>query len=215
MKKQSNNTILQKWLLAVLTNSLKDSLIWIIIVVVIYLFVKPNNVFLSVSSQPQENVPGLVKEVQTFYKTYPKILIFIYDNKNKGKGKLIAIDTEKALIDGEWNALSGNGGEESQLDSGPIPATKNVDLDYYRVRLQPVRFTSVEIEGNFYQINPVSLYINDVKRGDFAIYPNLNVPGTLGDIKIETVAEWDNFQALMLSYQQAGINTIPLLVAYR
>ncbi|MGK7955236.1 MAG: hypothetical protein AB4063_08245 [Crocosphaera sp.] len=58
-----------------------------------------------------------------------------------------------------------------------------------------------------------SLYIGGVKYGDFAIYPNQNVPGTLGDIKLETDNEWLSFQELMQEYDDAGLITIPLLIS--
>ncbi|MDJ0600754.1 MAG: hypothetical protein QNJ37_18145 [Crocosphaera sp.] len=215
MKKQRKDTTLQKLLLSFLTDNFKETLIWIGIVLLIYAFVRPNQLLLSVGSQPTENVKPLVTEVKTYYKTYPKILILIHRYKNKGKGTLIAVDTEKVLLDGEWTILTGNGGKEDEVDTGPIPSQKNTDLEHFVVRPQPIRFTSFEIDGYFYQISPISFYVNDVKRGGFSIYPNHNVPGTLQDIKIETDSEWDNFQALMSRYQAEGVKEIPLLVSYR
>ncbi len=212
MKKQRKGTTAQKLLLSFLTDNLKGTLIWVGIVLLIYAFVRPNQVLLSIGSQPVKNSEPLVTEVKTYYKTYPKILVFIHRYKNKGKGSLIAVDTEKVLLDGEWTALSGNGGNEDDLETGPIPSQKNASPSHYRVRPQAIRFQSVEKTGYFYQISPITFYVGDIRRGGFAIYPNHNVPGTLKDIKIETDSEWNNFQALMREYQADGLKEIPLLV---
>ena len=197
----------------VVKDHLNEALVWCLVVLVIYVFVKPNSILLRINSETSQDVPEQITEIKTFYKTYPKILVFIYHYHNRGRGKLLAIDTEKSLIEGEWNALAGNGEETTELNSKAIPPNKNVDLDYYSVRPQAVRFQSVEIDGDFYQISPISLYLGAVKYGDFAIYPNHNVPGTLGDIKLETDTEWQSFQRLMSEYEQAGLTTIPLLIS--
>ena len=213
MKKKSLDIIILKWILNVIKNHLNEGLIWVLMVLILYVFLKPNSILLSINSHPTENVSELVTEVKTFYKTYPKILVFVYHYRTRGRGKLLAIDTEKSLIEGEWNALTGNGEKVQNLSDEPIPSNKNVDLDYYSVRPHPVRFQSVELEGHFYQISPISLYIGGVKHGDFAIYPNRNIPGTIGDIKLETDEEWLSFQELMKQYEQDGLTTIPLLIS--
>ncbi|MDJ0731944.1 MAG: hypothetical protein QNJ33_18345 [Crocosphaera sp.] len=212
MKKQRKDTTIQKLLLSFLTDNLKETLVWVGIVFLIYVFVRPNQVLLSVGSGTTENIQQQVTEVKTYYKTYPKILVFIHRYKNRGKGSLIAIDTEQVLLDGEWTALSGNGSNEDDPEIGPIPSQKNANPSPYRIRPQEIRFQSVEKTGYFYQISPITFYVGDVKRGGFAVYPNSNVPGTLQNIKLETDSEWDNFQALMRRYQAEGIKEIPLLV---
>ncbi len=212
MKKQRKDTTLLKLLLSFLTDNFKETLIWIGIVLLIYVFVRPNQVLLSIGSDPTENVHEQVTEVKTYYKTYPKILVFIHRYKNRGKGTLIAIDTERVLLDGEWTALSGNGGSEDDPITGPIPSQKNQNPSPYRIRPQAIRFQSDEKFGYFYQISPITFYVGDSKRGGFAIYPNHNVPGTLQNIKIETDNDWDDFQALMGRYQAEGLEEIPLLV---
>ncbi len=212
MKKQRKSITVQKLLLSFLTDNIKETFVWIGIVLIIYAFVRPNQVLLSVGSEPNETVKPLVTEVQTYYKTYPKILIFIHQYKNRGKGSLIAIDTEQVLLDGEWTALSGNGGSEDDPITGPIPSQKNQNPSPYRIRPQAIRFQSDEKFGYFYQISPITFYVGDSKRGGFAIYPNHNVPGTLQNIKIHTDNEWAEFQALMMRYQANGVKEIPLLV---
>ena len=213
MKKKTLDIIILRWILRAIKDHLNEALIWCLVVLVIYVFVKPNSILLSINSETSQDIPEQITEVKTFYKTYPKILVFIYHYQNRGRGKLLAIDTEKSLIEGEWNALAGNGEETTELNSKAIPPNKNVDLDHYSVRPQAIRFQSVEIDGHYYSISPMSFYIEGIKYGDFAIYPNHNVPGTLGDIKLETDNEWLSFQELMQEYEDAGLVTIPLLIS--
>jgi hypothetical protein len=68
--------------------------------------------------------------------------------------------------------------------------------------------------GNFYKINPHLVKVNGNTRGDFGIHFDANVPGTAGCLGIPNPKEWLKLQKLMAVYQRAGLETIPLIVAY-
>ncbi len=137
------------------------------------------------------------------------------DKSNRGKGKLIAVNTKEGKIDGAWDALSGVGGEENQRMRGPIPSQKLVDETHYKVVISPLTLSNPGIAGKFYKINPHMVSVGNTTRGDFGIHADRNVPGTAGCIGIESESEWISFKALMSDYDRAGLTTIPLLVSYR
>ncbi|WP_227873599.1 hypothetical protein [Aphanothece sacrum] len=141
-------------------------------------------------------------------------MVFIADKNNKGKGKLISLDTKNGLIDAEFKAVSGVGGNEGQSSAGPIPSVVRVDLKHYSVNTKPLYLSIKGIEGNFYKINPHLVKVDGNTRGDFGIHFDANVPGTAGCLGIVDSANWQQFQRLMTTYQRAGLRTIPLIVAY-
>ena len=76
----------------------------------------------TVSSKPEPRVETIVKETKVDYSKYPKILVFMADKSNRGKGKLMAVNTKEAKIDGTWDSVSGIGGKENQPGRGPTPS---------------------------------------------------------------------------------------------
>ena len=98
---------------------------------------------------------------------------------------------------------------------GAIPSNRNTSVVSYKVDLTPLKLSYPGIAGNFYKINPHWVDIYGVRRGDFGIHADRNVPGTAGCIGIESEQEWEAFKLLMANYRNAGLTQIPLLVAYR
>ncbi len=137
------------------------------------------------------------------------------DRNNKGKGKLIAVNTKEAKIDGVWNSVSGIGGKEDQPRRGSIPSNVKVHFDHYTVTVKPLVLPNPGIQGNFYQILPFSFRVNGTTRGDFGIHADRNAPGTLGCIGIQDGPQWESFKQLMSDYEKAGLTKVPLLVAHR
>ncbi len=149
------------------------------------------------------------------FSKYPKILVFSADQNNKGKGKLIAINTKTAKIDGAWDAVSGIGGKEDQPARGPTPSNTKVNFDHYTLTVRPLYLNQPGIYGNFYQYLPFSFRINGRERGNFGIHADRTAPGTLGCIGVTDGPQWESFKELMSEYQKAGLHKIPLLVANR
>ncbi|EAZ89078.1 hypothetical protein [Crocosphaera chwakensis] len=190
---------------------------WLIIAAIAYLFLFPFSGLVAVTPTPQNRVKTIVRETKINYTKYPKILVFMGDKNNRGKGKLIAVNAKEGKIDGAWNALSGVGGEENQPMRGPIPSQTRVNVTRYIVivDVRPLTLSNPGIAGKFYKINPHLVSVGGVTRGDFGIHADRNVPGTAGCIGIESESEWISFKVLMSDYGQAGLKTIPLLVSYR
>jgi hypothetical protein len=134
------------------------------LIVLFFLFPLPQ-------SKTQTSIRYLIKEkvIHKTYSKYPKILVFIADKNNKGKGKLISLDTQNGLIDGEFKAISGVGGKEGQSSLGPIPSVVRVSLNHYKVNTKPLYLSLKGIEGNFYKINPHLVKVDGNTRGDFGI----------------------------------------------
>ncbi len=188
---------------------------WLLVVAIAYLFLFPFSSLVAVTPKPETRVKTIVQQTKINYTKYPKILVFMADKGNRGKGKLIAVNTKEGKIDGAWNALSGVGGEENQPMRGPIPSQGVVNTTQYQVVISPLTLSNPGIAGKFYKINPHLVSVGDVTRGDFGIHADRNVPGTAGCIGIESESDWISFKALMTDYDGAGLKTIPLLVSYR
>lgn len=180
-----------------------------------YLFLFPFSSLVAVTNEPQTRVKTIVKETKINYTKYPKILVFVADKNNRGKGKLVAVNAKEAKIDGAWKALSGVGGRENERMLGPIPSMDRVNVIRYLVDVRPLTLSNPGIAGKFYKINPHLVSVGGRTRGDFGIHADRNVPGTAGCIGIESESDWQAFKALMSDYDQAGLKTIPLLVSYR
>lgn len=188
---------------------------WLLIVGIAYLFLFPFSSLVAVTNEPQTRVKTIVKETKINYTKYPKILVFVADKNNRGKGKLVAVNAKEAKIDGAWKALSGVGGRENERMLGPIPSMDRVNVIRYLVDVRPLTLSNPGIAGKFYKINPHLVSVGGRTRGDFGIHADRNVPGTAGCIGIESESDWQAFKALMSDYDQAGLKTIPLLVSYR
>lgn len=188
---------------------------WLLVTAIASLFLFPSTLLTPVSSSPDPRVESAFREVKVHYSKYPKILVFIANKDDRGKGKLIAVNTKKGKIDGAYRALSGVGGEENQRMLGPIPSQSKIKQPHYKVDVIPLTLSNPGIAGKFYKINPHMINVRGKTRGDFGIHADRNVPGTAGCIGIESEKEWVEFKALMLDYQRAGLRQIPLLVSYR
>ncbi|MDJ0581757.1 hypothetical protein [Crocosphaera sp.] len=173
------------------------------------------SLFDTVSSIPDIRVETIVKEVKVNYSKYPKILVFVGDKGNRGKGKLVAVNTKEGSLDGAWDAISGVGGREDQRMSGPIPSQPTVNVIHYTVHTSPLTLSNPGIAGKFYKINPHLITIRGQTRGDFGIHADRNVPGTAGCVGIESEVDWQAFKALMADYKESGLKEVPLLVSYR
>jgi hypothetical protein len=179
--------------------------------VIVLFFLLP---FPQASTQPSIRYLTKERAIYKAYSAYPKVLVFIADLNFLGKGKLLSLDTKTARIDGEFKAISGIGGIESQSGRGPIPSVNRVNLRHSSVNVKPLYLSLKGIEGNFYKINPHLVNVDGKTRGDFGIHFDANVPGTAGCLGISNPKEWLQFQKLMTSYQRSGLKTIPLIVAY-
>ncbi|MGB5768951.1 MAG: hypothetical protein WBM32_03640 [Crocosphaera sp.] len=174
-----------------------------------YSLVVPNN------DNIKPVVKTVVKETKINYSQYPKILVFIANKNQRGKGILLAVNSKESKIEGIFKALSGVGGREDQPMRGPLPSQKNVQTTRYMVDSDPLILSNPGIAGKFYKINPHLVKVKGTTRGDFGIHFDANVPGTAGCIGIEDPQQWAAFKELMKHYSQSGLTQIPLLVAYR
>ncbi len=188
---------------------------WLIIAAIASLFLFQRALPNPISNHPQEQARTVVYTSRIPYTKHPKILVFIADKNNQGKGKLIAVSTKEGIIDGVGNAVSGVGGREDKPMRGPIPSMVRVNTTRYMVDVRPLTLSNRGIEGKFYKINPHLVSVGGGTRGDFGIHADRNVPGTAGCIGIESEEDWKAFKAIMDDYQRAGLKAIPLLVSYR
>lgn len=215
MKRQTKVTQFHKSLLHRRFLSFLKYYPWLLVTAVSTLLLFSSTLLTPVSSNPDPRVETAVREATVNYSKYPKILVFIANKNDRGKGKLIAVNTKKGKIEGAYRATSGVGGEENQSRLGPIPSQRTIRQPHYTVEVIPLTLTNPGISGKFYKINPHMVNVGGTTRGDFGIHADRNVPGTAGCIGIESEKEWGDFKTLMLDYQQAGLRQIPLLVSYR
>ncbi|MDJ0660552.1 MAG: hypothetical protein QNJ42_13850 [Crocosphaera sp.] len=215
MKRQTKDTQFHKSLSHRILTNFQRYYPWLLVVAIAYLFLFPSSLLVAVSSEPETRVKTIVKETKINSIKYPKILVFVADKSNRGKGKLIAVNTKEGKIDGAWNALSGVGGEENQPMRGPIPSNHRIRIERFLVQVNPLILSNPGIDGKFYKINPHLVKVDGVTRGDFGIHADRNVPGTAGCIGIESERDWEDFKAIMDDYHDAGLTSIPLLVSYR
>ncbi|MGK7942347.1 MAG: hypothetical protein AB4062_19745 [Crocosphaera sp.] len=188
---------------------------WLVITAITFLFLLSSPLLITNNSRAKITVKTIIRERKISSTKYPKILVFIGDKNNRGKGKLIAVNTKEAGIDGAFGALSGVGGNETQIMRGPIPSNEAINRIHYWVDTKPLILSNPGIAGNFYKINPHFINVDGVTRGDFGIHADRNFPGTAGCIGIESEKEWQIFKDLMKDYQHAGLTRIPLIVSYR
>lgn len=177
-----------------------------LLAVIVLFFLLP---FPPAKTQPSIRYLTKEKAIYKTYSKYPKVLIFVADLNNRGKGKLLSLDTKTAQIDGEFKAVSGVGGIESQSGRGPIPSVNRVNLSHYSVNVKPLYLSLKGIEGNFYKINPHLVKVNGNTRGDFGVHFDANVPGTAGCLGIPNPKDWLQFQKLMSTYQVRLRNNFP------
>ena len=70
---------------------------WLIIVAIAYLFFLQSSLLFANPSIPQTVVKTIVQEKKISYTKYPKILVFVGDKDNRGKGQLIAVNWDVGL----------------------------------------------------------------------------------------------------------------------
>lgn len=215
MKKRNQDTQSQNYLYRLILGSLQKYYPWLLVVGIAALFLFPSSLFNTASPKPETRVETIVKETKVNYSKYPKILVFMADKSNRGKGKLMAVNTKEAKIDGTWDAVSGIGGNEDQPGRGPTPSNTKLKFDHYTVTVKPLYLNQPGIYGNFYQILPFSFQINGRERGNFGVHADRTAPGTLGCVGIKDGPQWEDFKQLMSEYEKAGLTKIPLLVSHR
>ena len=151
------------------------------------------------------------------------LLVFhnhLFDSNSLIEGRLLLIDTTANKILDEFRATSGCAGwqepnEVSARGKGPIPKNSEVGIPHYTVQTNPLNLAHVKgVEGLFYKIDPHSVIIGGVARGDFGIHADRNVPGSAGCVVCTSETGWQGFQKQMKLLAATGVTSIPLLVSY-
>lgn len=151
------------------------------------------------------------------------LLVFhnhLFDSNSLIEGRLLLIDTDSNKIIDEFRATSGCAGwqepdEVSARGKGPIPKNLDVGIPHYTVDTNPLFMPNVKgVEGNFYKIDPHSITIGGVSRGDFGVHADRNVPGSAGCVVCTSETGWQAFQKHMQSLADAGVKKVPLLISY-
>lgn len=133
-------------------------------------------------------------------------------------GRLLIIEDGKTKS--TYIATSGQPNHQSNQSlsvrgRGPIPPNRDIDQQNYTVQTNPIMLPNVMgVQGNFYKINPHTVMINGVQRGDFGIHFDANVPGSAGCVVIRNRPAWQDFEKQMEEYFRKGVKELPLLVSY-
>ncbi len=136
------------------------------------------------------------------------------------EGRLLLLDPETPFISDTFIATSGQAFNQtydslSARGRGPIPQNSVIRADHYTVDTTPIYMPQVKgVEGNFYKINPHTVTVNGIERGDFGIHFDANVPRSSGCVVLRTQIGWQVFKKHMLDLVNNGINKIALLVSY-
>ena len=97
MKRQTKVTQFHKSLLHRRFLSFLKYYPWLLVTAVSTLLLFSSTLLTPVSSNPDPRVETAVREATVNYSKYPKILVFIANKADRGKGKLIAVNTKKGL----------------------------------------------------------------------------------------------------------------------
>lgn len=104
---------------------------------------------------------------------------------------------------------------QSTRARGPLPSCSKLGISSYSVRTTPFDLTNKSgVEGNFYYIEPDPVTVDGVKRGEFGVHFDANVPGSAGCVVLRDRSDWKDFQLFMKNYKQKGFTTIGLIVEY-
>jgi hypothetical protein len=150
------------------------------------------------------------------------LLIFhnhLHDTHKLIEGRLVLIDSDSSKVINTYIATSGlpgyqNADETNQIARGSIPETIRIGQSYW-VDTSPLPMPNVKgVEGDFYQINPPTVIVDGVKRGDFGIHADANVPGSSGCVVLTSARGWNAFQTDIKNVFQSGIEKILLVVSY-
>jgi len=158
-------------------------------------------------------------------------LIFFMDARTSKsfqiRGKLVLLNEGKYVTE-YWasSGTIGNQDEHNQDDraKGLLPNTVDLKGQNYTLVTKPIPMPNKPgIMGGFYKINPHTIIINNVSRGDFGIHKDVKgsntsmsagTDGTLGCIGLLTDVGWKGFEADMKAIASSGISQIPLVVVY-
>ncbi len=152
------------------------------------------------------------------------LLIFHLDTAKSSslvEGRLLLIDKDFDKIIERYRASSGQPNNQtyshiSAKGRGPIPPQYECsNLDFYQVLTTPIYMPDLKgVEGNFFKINPHSVKLGGLERGDFGVHSDANVPGSAGCVVLTSQPGWADFQVQMKKLVTLGINQVPLLISY-
>lgn len=144
----------------------------------------------------------------------------LYRTNDLIEGRLLLVDASTNNIKNPYIASSGLPNNQrydclSSVGVGPIPPDNMIGIDHYLVRTTPIYMPQVRgVEGNFYKISPDMITIEKMRRGDFGVHFDANVPGSSGCVVLRTKVGWKAFEDDMRSLGGMGISQVPLLVSY-
>lgn len=101
---------------------------------------------------------------------------------------------------------------------GPLPSVRACQISSYFVGTTPIYSPDIPgIRGNFFPIEPETVSVGGVERGDFGIHNDANrdsAPGSAGCIVFVYDYGWEIFQKEMVVFSNSGVKKIPLLVLH-
>ncbi len=151
------------------------------------------------------------------------LLIFHLDTAKSSdliEGRLLLIDKSSDKIIERYRASSGQPNSQtyshiSAKGRGPIPPQYETNIDFYQVLTTPIYMPSIKgVEGNFFKINPHSVQVGSIERGDFGVHSDANLPGSAGCVVLTSSAGWSDFQIQMKKLAALNINQVPMLISY-
>ena len=109
-----------------------------------------------------------------------------------------------------------NLGSQAARGKGCIPRQDNVGIQHYLVKTAPIDLRSTKgVEGSFFPIIPFAVeFKSGIKRGDFGIHFDANVPGSAGCIVIKNKPAYADFEKRMAQLKSEEEEEIPLLIEY-
>lgn len=151
------------------------------------------------------------------------LLLFHFDTNLSSsliEGRLLLINKDTDEIIEVYRAASGCPNNQAYTHikakgRGPIPPQNECGIKNYQVMTTAIYMPSIKgVEGNFYKINPYSVQVNGVERGDFGVHADKNVPGSAGCVVLTSDVGWAAFQVQMKKLAQSGVDQVPLLISY-
>jgi hypothetical protein len=151
------------------------------------------------------------------------LLIFHLDTAKSEdliEGRLLLINKDNDQIIERYRATSGCPSNQTYLHisakgRGPIPPQYETKIQQYQVMTTPIFMPETKgVQGNFFKINPYTVQVGEIERGDFGVHADKNVPGSAGCVVLTSDAGWTDFQVQMRKLAAIGINQAPLLISY-
>ncbi|MBS2037290.1 hypothetical protein JST97_20045 [bacterium] len=131
-----------------------------------------------------------------------------------------AVDTDHFLVSSGLPNFQFQGAEALRK-RGPIPRCRFAGVANYEVWTDPTfQPETIGVEGTFYNIDPLSVVVNDgfsgdsISRSEFGIHFDHNVPGSAGCIVFQRMAEYRDYERLMANLRNSGIQRVNLDVDY-